>query len=200
MKPIAHFLTTASLIIGLSASSQAQDDFVTSRIRVSTETGVIISDNASAIIKLNTHSQELNVSSCILLSINDSVTGKSNQTSLTIDFTGQFPIENLDFYDVANDKNIHIASGELTVNQVNRPYKMNFGLHGPSSINVYSQDKRSYSARINFAIEVNAADFNLGDIPASFAKTIILGIKDGVINKTDEYNIGPECVGTINDR
>ena len=161
MKPIALFVATAISMVFLSASGLAQDGFVTSGTRISTETGTVISDNSLSIIKLNTHSQELNISTCILLNINDSITGKKDQASLTIDFTGQFPIENLDFYDVANDKNIHVVSGELTVNQVSRPHKMNFGLHGPSSINVYTQDKRSYSASISFAIEVNTYDFEL---------------------------------------
>ncbi|MFY9308318.1 MAG: hypothetical protein WAQ28_04630 [Bacteroidia bacterium] len=196
------FLTISSCLI-MAASTlpaqPAQTDFKTSRIRVSTESGAVVSENTFAVIKLNTNSQEMDISSCILFDINDSATGKSEQASMTINFKGQFPIENLDFYDVANDKNIHTMSGELTVNNITRAYKMNFGLHGPSSINVYTQDKRSYTAQISFAIEIDVDEFDL-DVPPSYAKTFIIAIKDGVINKTNEYDLGPECIGSVNER
>lgn len=195
-----NLLSAISGCLIMAASTlSAQDDFLTSRIRVSTEIGNVVSENTFAIVKLNTNSHEFNVASCILFEINDSSTAKSEQANLTLNFTGQFPIDNLDFYDVANDKNIHTISGELTINNVTRPYKINFGLHGPSSINVYTQDKRSYIARINFAMEINTDDFNL-DIPSSYAKTFVIAVKDGVINKADEYDLGPECIGSVNER
>lgn len=195
-----NLLSTISGCLIMAASTlSAQDDFLTSRIRVSTETGNVVSENTFAIVKLNTNSHEFNIASCILFEMNDSSTGTSEQTSLTLNFTGQFPIDNLDFYDVANDKNSHTISGELTINNITRPYKINFGLHGSSSINVYSQDKRSYMARINFAIEINTDDFNL-NIPPGYAKTFVVAVKDGVINKADEYDLGPECIGSVDDR
>lgn len=188
-------LLTSLLSMSLSYAS-AQSDFLTSKVRVSTETGYLVSDNSYAIIKLNTHSHEFNMSSCIVFTINDTITGKSEQKSLTLNFTGQFPIDNLAFYDAVNDRNIHVVNGELAVNDVVKPYKIAFGLHNPSSINnVDSQDRTSYPLRINFAMEIRTAFFDLHDIPAYYAKIFLIAVKDGVINRSDEYVINPECIG-----
>lgn len=193
MKTLHCYLT--ELLILIASHIPAQSDFISSRVYVLKETGEAIpAENAHALIKLNTHNYEFTINSCLILTISDSVTDKSQQTSIDLNFTGPFPIDNLDFYDVVNDKNIHVINGELTVNEITHAYKVNFGLHSPTSRNVYTQGIPSYSAHINFAIEINPIDFNLDNIPASFAKTLIIRVKDGIINKTGENEIAPECI------
>jgi hypothetical protein len=195
MKLHSYFLT--GILFILVSFVPEQNDFVTSHISVMKETGesMISSDNSYAVIKLNTYNQQLDINSCVLLTISDSITKKDELFSLSLNFTGQFPIDNLDFYDVANDKNIHTANGILTVNNVPHSYRLNFGLHGPNSINFRSQDASSYQAQINFAMEIGSVDYGLNDIPANVTKAILVVIKDGIINKTNENNVGPECVG-----
>lgn len=193
MKTLPCHLTALLILVTLGLA--AQSDFISSRVYVLKETGETIpTENAHSLIKLNTHNYEFNINSCLILTINDSITGKSQQTSIDLNFTGRFPIDNLDFFDVINDKNIHVINGELSINEITHAYKVNFGLHNPTSKNIYTQGTSTYSAHINFAIEIKPTDFSLDNIPVSFAKTLIIRVKDGVINKTGENEIAPECI------
>ncbi|MES2590733.1 MAG: hypothetical protein V4608_02525 [Bacteroidota bacterium] len=195
MKTIANYVTI--LLMSMALKMYAQE-FISSPVQFSKEMGENISatGNDYAVIKLNTHTHEFSMGSCLVMAINDTVTGKNEQYNLTLNFAGKFPIDNIDFYDVVNDDNIHTINGELTVNNVTQPYNINFGLHtANASSNIYSQDIRSSVTRISFAIELNAADFELFAIPVTFAKVIVIGVKNGVINKTGDNNTSPECIG-----
>lgn len=195
MKTLATYVSILFLSIAFKLSAQ---EFISSPVRFSKETeeNISFTGNDYAVIKLNTHTQEFSMGSCLIMGINDTVTGKSEEFNLTLNFAGKFPIDNIDFFDIANDNNIHTINGELTVNNVTHPYKINFGLHAanPSS-NIYSQDIRNSNTRISFALEINTGDFELETIPLTFAKTIIVSVKNGVINKTGDNNTSQECIG-----
>lgn len=173
-------------------------EFVSSKVHIFRENGEIISssENEYSIIKLNGQTNQFSVDLCVLITNpykTDSTEGINQQ--LNLNFKGLFPIEDFDFYDLAGQEGkIFTMTGELTINDIRKSYsKMNFALHRSTFPSSYSRDIHSYFYHISFIMEINPEEFCLDNIIANCAKTIMIEVEDGIINKQNNGIGKIEC-------
>lgn len=185
-----------SIILFAIAFKTSAQEFVNSNVRVFRETGETISysENESAVIKLNPQTNLLSVDFCILLSRKNDTIKEDNQ-QLNLNFTGQFPIYDLDFYDLEGEaRKTYTITGELTINNITKTYtKIDFALHRSNLPNIYSPNVLSYPYNIGFLIEINPIDFCLENILENCPRTILIEVKDGIINKFSNGIKKTEC-------
>jgi|GEM_PF-3339951 len=192
----ASFVFFAIAIFGIVINSSAQE-FLNSPVRIYMETGEIISSrtNEYAIISLNNQTNIFTVDLCVLLSnINKHDTLEEINQQLSLNFKGQFPIDDLDFYDTgAKGGQIYSITGDLTINDIMKSFtKINFSLNRSTVPDDFIVTK-SYPYHISFLIEVDPIEFCLNNILPKCPKTIIVSIEDGIINKINDGNEKPEC-------
>ncbi|MES2285274.1 MAG: hypothetical protein V4547_06255 [Bacteroidota bacterium] len=183
MKSKNVFFTIILFAIAFKTSAQ---EFISSNVRVFRETGETISysENEIAIIKLNPQTNQFRADFCVLLARkNDTIKAPNQQLSL--DFRGQFPISDLDFYDLEGEsQKTYTIIGELTINNITRSYtKIDFALHRSNFPNIYSPNVLSYPYNISFQLEINPTDFCLESVLEDCPRSIFVEVKDGIINK-----------------
>jgi hypothetical protein len=199
MKKIVYLVV--SILFAMTIKMSAQE-FISSRASISSDNeGLIPSENESVLIQLNEQTSLFSVSSCILLK---SLKGNKNDSALLINrqmylnFKAPFPIDDLNFYDINNNEKLYSMSGELTIGEVTVPFKINFSLHGYTPQDIATNDIHSYPALISFTMEINPDDYRLENVPSCFAgncfeKLIMVAIKNGTINKSNDSGQKPQC-------
>ncbi len=185
----------AIILFAITFKTSAQE-FISSNVRVFRETGETISysENEMAVIKLNPKTNQFRVDFCVFLIQKNDTIKKTNQ-QLSLDFKGQFPISDLDFYDLEGEsRKLYTIIGELTINNITRSFtKIDFALHRSNFPNIYSPNVLSYPYNISFQLEINPMDFCLESVLEDCPRSIFVEIKDGIINKFSNGNGKSEC-------
>lgn len=183
------------ILFEISFKTSAQE-FISSNVRVFRESGETISysEKEIAVIKLNPQTNQFRVDFCVSLTKKKDTIEEMNK-QLSLDFKGQFPISDLDFYDLEGEsRKTYTITGELTINNITRTYtKIDFALHRSNSPNIYSPNVLSYPYNISFQLDINPIDFCLENILPDCPRTIFVEVKDGVINKFNNGNGKPKC-------
>lgn len=193
MKAKNIFFTIILFAIAFKTPAQ---EFLSSNVRVFRETGETISfsENEIAVIKLNPQTNLFRADFCVFLTRQNDTVEEMNQ-QLSLDFKGQFPISDFDFYDLEGEsRKLYTIVGELTINNITKTYtKIDFTLHRSTFPNIYSPNVLSYPYNINFQLEINPIDFCLENILPDCPRTIFVEVKDGIINKFSNGNGKPRC-------
>jgi hypothetical protein len=191
MKTLRTLIVSLFTLIALQASAQ---DFVGSTVRFAKEieTGGKLDATHIGLIKLNDQNDEF-VFDIPLYPIltsprdNDSITTMNK--NIMLHYRADFPVSDLDF--LANDgsESSFVIPGELTINNITRPVKMNLSVHGAAPYIDEARGIKSYPALISFTLEINPAEYNLDFETINFVRTIYVEVRNGVINNTTETSI-----------
>ena len=182
MKTIFKFLTTIMIMMSVNLTAQ---DFISSAVRLSKEaigkTTSVISENA--VIKLNEQTDEFTFSIRLFPILttateNDSIASLNQK--IIMNYIAVFPIDDLSFFEAGNNGKRYTLKGDLTINEVTKPYELDFYLQKnlPQDLTTYT-----YPVRISFALEINPAEFGLDNETAKFTEKIVIVIGNGIINK-----------------
>jgi hypothetical protein len=188
MKTILKFLTAFLLMMPLSIHAQ---EFIASHVKLSKEaigqTSSVSSDNA--VLKLDDQTNRFSFSIRlfpILTSPNESDSIATLNQKISMSYKADFPIDNLEFYDAGANGKQYTMDGELSVNGITKPFRLNFYLQGAMAQDVNSHDIHSYPARISFAITINPAEYALDMETAKFTEKIIIMVENGVLNRSSD--------------
>ncbi|HEY0029906.1 MAG TPA: hypothetical protein VGC65_04030 [Bacteroidia bacterium] len=176
------------LLLFFAGGIAAQEQYIASPVRLSKEAigkiSSVITENA--LIKLNNQNDEFTFAIRLYpiltsSSTNDSIT-TMNQ-NLVVDYKAEFPIDDLDFFDVGYEGKTYSLNGDLTIYNITRPLLINFYLHESTPEDINAKNIRSYPVRISFAFEINPAEYGLDYETANFTEKIIIIVENGIINK-----------------
>ena len=189
MKTKHHIFSLFLFVIVCNTTAQ---EFLNSNARIFRETGESIShsEDEKSVIKLNPQTNQFRVDFCVWLN----KTSSADQ-QLTLEFTGPFPINDLDFYDLEGEgRKTYAIIGELTINNITRTYtQLHFTLHRSNLPNNYSPNVISYPYNIAFLFEINPAEFCLENILENCPRTLFVEVKDGIINRFTNGYGKPKC-------
>lgn len=185
MKTIFIFLTSVFLMITVKIAAQ---EYVASPVKLSKEAigkiSSVLSENA--VIILNDQNDEFAFAIRlfpILTALNEGDSIARLNQSLVMDYQAGFPIDDLDFYMPGNKSKQHSMDGNLTINNITKPVKINFYLYESVPQDISSKDVHTYPLRISFALEINPAEYELDIETAKFTEKIIVVVKNGIINR-----------------
>lgn len=145
-----------------------------------------------ALLKLNEQNDEFSIY-IPLFSIltspkgNDSIANLNKNIYAT--FIGKFPVSNLDFYESNATESAFSFPGELTINGITKPINISMGIFASTDRDEASRGIDTYPVRISFTIEIDPGEFKLDFETINFINSIIIEVRNGVINKSTENQI-----------
>lgn len=144
------------------------------------------STNETVLIKLNEQNDEFSfdVSLFPILTTpksNDSIASLNQNIYAT--FSGKFPVSNLDFYESNATESSFSFPGELTINGITKPVNLSVGIFASNDRDEASRGIDTYPVKISFSVYINPADFKLDFETINFVSSILIEVRNGVINK-----------------
>ena len=104
---------------------------------------------------------------------------------LQLKLTGIFPMENMDFYTVADNGKSGTMELTCSLNDITIKKTLTFYLVIPENApEINDAGYPHYQGRVSFSLPVLPGDFNLDSPPFSIKKNILVDVSAGIVNKT----------------
>lgn len=191
MKTLKSILMSFLIAMAINASAQ---DFIGSNVRFTKniETGASYSAEEIGLIKLNEQNNEFSFDISLFPILtnpkdNDSITSINRRINLS--FRSEFPASNLDFLSNDGSEINYFIPGELTVNGVTQPVKIQFGIHSSMTQTNEALGIKTFPALVSFVVEINPGDFGLDFETINFVNLIRLEVRNGVLNRATQNTL-----------